>query len=81
MLEPRVLLRALDDVAIHLLDAILLLMTRLVPSRLVGLLFERKQAEDVHVFVRQVTIPGPGAASVTRRPAVDDRARSCGVPS
>src|SRR4029434_10584210 len=65
VLQSHLLLRALEDVVVHLLDAILLLMPRLVPACLVGvtILFERKKAEDVDVLIRQVPIPRPGTAA------------------
>ena len=65
VLKSHLLLRALEDVVVHLLDAILLLMPRLVPACLVGvpILLEREEAEDVDVLTRQVPIPRPGTAA------------------
>ncbi len=64
-LEAELRPHALGNVAIHLLDAVLLLMTGLVPAQLVRLpvFIEREQVEHVDVLAGDVPIPVPRAAA------------------
>ena len=57
--QARLLFRALEDIHVHLLDAVLLLVSRLAPARLVRLsiFVEREQAEHVHVLAREMAVP------------------------